>query len=92
MSVILSDGQTLSASGALQAHSNQTPSRLDPTHKVGFFIYVILRFMSSWLIATIGVVYLYIGVDLIVKGQVGMGIAYLGYSLGNVGLYMESIK
>jgi hypothetical protein len=48
--------------------------------------------MSSWLIATIGVVYLYIGVDLIAKGQVGMGIAYLGYSLGNVGLYMESIK
>jgi hypothetical protein len=48
--------------------------------------------MSSWLIATIGVVYLYIGVDLIIRGQAGMGIAYLGYSLGNVGLYMESMR
>lgn len=48
--------------------------------------------MSSWLIATIGFVYLYIGFDLIIKGQVGMGIAYLGYSLGNVGLYMEAVK
>ena len=48
--------------------------------------------MSSWLIATIGFVYLYIGVDLIIKGQVGMGIAYLGYSLGNVGLYLEAVK
>ena len=48
--------------------------------------------MSSWLIATIGFVYLYIGVDLIIKGQVGMGIAYLGYSLGKVGLYLEAVK
>jgi len=48
--------------------------------------------MSAWLIATIGVVYLYIGCDLIIKGQVGMGIAYLGYSLGNVGLYLEAVK
>jgi hypothetical protein len=46
--------------------------------------------MSGWLIATIGFVYLYIGIDLIIRGQVGMGIAYLGYSLGNVGLYMEA--
>jgi len=48
--------------------------------------------VSSWLIATIGFVYLYIGTDLIIKGQVGMGIAYLGYSLGNVGLCMEAVK
>jgi hypothetical protein len=48
--------------------------------------------MSSWLIATIGVVYLYIGLDLIIKGQVGMGIAFLGYCLGNVGLFLEAAK
>lgn len=48
--------------------------------------------MSAWLIATIGVVYFYIGVDLILKGQVGMGIAYLGYALGNVGLYIVATQ
>jgi hypothetical protein len=46
--------------------------------------------MSSWLIATIGVVYLVVAVDLFIKGQFGLGIAFVGYSLGNVGLYMVS--
>jgi hypothetical protein len=46
--------------------------------------------MSSWLIAVIGVVYLVVAVDLYIKGQVGLSIAFLGYSLGNVGLFMEA--
>jgi hypothetical protein len=46
--------------------------------------------MSSWLIATIGVVYLFVAVDLFIKGQVGLGIAFIGYALGNVGLYLVS--
>ena len=48
------------------------------------------RTMASWLIATIGVVYLVVAGDLFVKGQTGLGIAFLGYALGNVGLYMEA--
>jgi len=44
--------------------------------------------MSAWLIATIGVVYFIIAIDLFIKGQTGLGISFLGYSLGNVGLYM----
>ena len=46
--------------------------------------------MSSWLIAVIGVVYLFVAVDLYIKGQLGLSIAFLGYSLGNVGLFMEA--
>jgi hypothetical protein len=46
--------------------------------------------MSSWLIAIIGVVYLFVAVDLYIKGQLGLSIAFLGYSLGNVGLFMEA--
>jgi len=42
--------------------------------------------MSTWLIAIIGVVYLVIAVDLIIKGKVGLGISFVGYSIGNVGL------
>lgn len=47
--------------------------------------------MSAWLIAVIGVVYLVVAVELIiVKKDVGLGIAFLGYALGNVGLYMKA--
>jgi len=48
--------------------------------------------MSSWLIAIIGIAYFFIGVDLILTGKMGLGIAFLGYSLGNVGLYLEAIN
>jgi hypothetical protein len=44
--------------------------------------------MSAWLIAAIGVVYFYIGGELLYKGNVGLAISFFGYSLGNVGLYM----
>ena len=46
--------------------------------------------MSSWLIAVIGIVYLIVAFDLFLKGQIGLAIAFLGYSLGNVGLYLEA--
>lgn len=46
--------------------------------------------MSSWLIAIIGFVYLAVAGDLLYKGQVGLGIAFLGYALGNVGLYIAA--
>lgn len=46
--------------------------------------------MSGWLIAVIGVVYLVVAVDLLRKGQIGLGIAFIGYALGNVGLYLEA--
>jgi hypothetical protein len=46
--------------------------------------------MSTWLIATIGVVYLVVAADLIIKGNIGLGIAFVGYSLGNVGLYIAA--
>ena len=42
--------------------------------------------MSTWLIAIIGVVYLVIAIDLIIKGNVGLGVTFVGSSLGNVGL------
>lgn len=46
--------------------------------------------MASWLIATIGMVYLVIAVNLLMTGKTGLGIAFIGYALGNVGLYMEA--
>jgi hypothetical protein len=48
--------------------------------------------MSAWLIAVVGIVYTVVAVDLLVKGNMGLGIAFVGYALGNVGLYMEASK
>ena len=48
--------------------------------------------MASWLIAIIGVVYLIVAINLLVTGKTGLGIAFIGYALGNVGLYMEALK
>jgi hypothetical protein len=48
--------------------------------------------MASWLIAAMGLVYLVVSVDLLVKGQTGLGIAFIGYAIGNVGLTLEAMK
>lgn len=46
--------------------------------------------MSAWLIAFIGVVYAVVAINLIMTGKTGLGIAFVGYALGNVGLFMEA--
>lgn len=46
--------------------------------------------MASWLIAFIGVVYTVVAVQLLITGKTGLGIAFIGYAIGNVGLYMEA--
>jgi hypothetical protein len=46
--------------------------------------------MSSTTILLVGLVYLYIAVDKIYRGDTGLGIAFLGYAFSNVGLYMAS--
>jgi hypothetical protein len=48
--------------------------------------------MAGPLIGLIGFVYLVVSVDLLIKGHHGLGIAFLGYALGNVGLTMEAMK
>jgi len=48
--------------------------------------------MSAWLIATIGVVYAVIAIDLLFKGNTGLGLAFVGYAIGNIGQTMEAIK
>jgi hypothetical protein len=48
--------------------------------------------MAAWLIAAMGLVYLFVSVDLLLKGNTGLGIAFIGYALGNVGLTLEAMK
>jgi hypothetical protein len=48
--------------------------------------------MSAWLIGSIGVVYAIVAADLILNGNSGLGIAFVGYAIGNIGLTMEAMK
>lgn len=48
--------------------------------------------MSGWLIIVTGLIYLYVSLEQIYKGNAGMGIAYLGYSFSNIGLYLLASK
>jgi len=48
--------------------------------------------MNAWLIGVIGLVYLFVAIQFIMKGQVGLGISFLGYALGNVGLVMVTLQ
>ena len=44
--------------------------------------------MSEWLLAATGIAYLATAVDLYLRGQPGMALAFAGYALANVGLIM----
>lgn len=48
--------------------------------------------MNVWLIAFIGLVYTAVSVKFFLEGQYGMGISFLGYALGNVGLVMVTLQ
>ena len=48
--------------------------------------------MSGWLIVLTGVIYLYVSIEQVLKGNTGMGIAYFGYAFSNIGLYLLAYK
>jgi hypothetical protein len=48
--------------------------------------------MSSWLIILTGLIYLYIGIEQVFRGNIPMGITYACYAGANVGLYMMATK
>ena len=48
--------------------------------------------MNAWLIGAIGLVYLFVAAQFIMKGQIGLGVSFLGYALGNVGMVMVTLQ
>jgi hypothetical protein len=49
--------------------------------------------VSSYLIVGVGFVYLLIAfLEYFVNHKVGLALAFFGYALSNVGLYLESLK
>ncbi len=48
--------------------------------------------MSGFLIAFCGLIYLYVSLEQLYKGNIGMFIAYFGYAFSNIGLYLLASK
>lgn len=46
--------------------------------------------MSPWLILLVGVIYLAIAVDLILSDKPGLALAFAGYAVSNVGLWIAA--
>jgi len=46
--------------------------------------------MAPWLILAVGVVYLAIAADLVMTGKEPMALAFAGYAVSNVGLYLAA--
>jgi len=46
--------------------------------------------VSATLIIAVGVVYAGIAIDLYLAGKTGMALAFAGYALANVGLFLEA--
>ncbi len=46
--------------------------------------------MSANLIAIVGVIYTVIAANLYLSGKTGLALAFAGYAVSNVGLYLEA--
>lgn len=48
--------------------------------------------MNAWLIGAIAVVYSIVATKFFVDGRIGLGVSFIGYAIGNVGLVLEVFK
>jgi len=48
--------------------------------------------MSSWLIILTGLIYAYICVEQLFKGDIGLACMYAGYAFANYGAYLIAVK
>lgn len=46
--------------------------------------------MSAWLVATVGIIYFFTAIDSFYKGNMGLAVAFLGYSIGSIGLWIQT--
>jgi hypothetical protein len=46
--------------------------------------------MSSWLVASVGIIYFLTAIDSFFKNNMGLGVAFLGYSIGCIGLWIQT--
>jgi hypothetical protein len=46
--------------------------------------------MSATLIAIVGLVYAFVAMNLYINGKPGLALAFAGYAVSNIGLYLEA--
>ena len=46
--------------------------------------------MSATLIAIVGLVYAFVAMNLNINGKPGLALAFAGYAVSNIGLYLEA--
>ena len=46
--------------------------------------------MSTWLIVLTGYIYLAVGVEQYINGNMGMALMFAAYALANVGIWMQA--
>ena len=46
--------------------------------------------MSAALIAAVGVIYAFVAANLYLSGKPGLALAFAGYAVSNIGLYLEA--
>ena len=46
--------------------------------------------MAPWLILLVGAIYAIIAADLLYSGKIGLSITFLGYVVGNIGLWLAA--
>ena len=44
--------------------------------------------MGAWLIAGVGVIYVIAAIDFVMTGKPGLAITFVGYAVGNLGLFL----
>ena len=48
--------------------------------------------MNAWLIAVIGIVYTIVATKFMIDGRIGLGVAFIGYAIGNIGLVIVTLQ
>lgn len=47
--------------------------------------------MSAWLIGIVTLIYVAVAINFMAESRVGMGFAFLGYAIANLGLILDAI-
>jgi hypothetical protein len=55
-------------------------------------VHTLQNIKNEFLISIVGVIYFIVSINSFYNGQLGLGISFLGYSIGSIGLYFQSLN
>jgi hypothetical protein len=48
--------------------------------------------MNTWLMGAIALVYLFVAINFFRTSEIGFGVSFIGYAVGNIGLILAALK